>query len=47
VKQRTAVVEFDSLEKALATHKSEAYQQALRALGSAVERDFRIAEGTD
>jgi uncharacterized protein (DUF1330 family) len=47
VKQRTTVVQFDSLEKALATHRSEAYQQALQALGAAVERDFRIAEGTD
>jgi len=39
------VVEFDSFDNALAAHKSEAYQQALQAFGSAAERDFRILEG--
>jgi uncharacterized protein (DUF1330 family) len=43
--QRTIVVEFDSYDIALAAHKSEAYQMALRALGSGAERDFRIVEG--
>jgi len=43
--QRTIVVEFDSYEIALAAHKSEAYQKALQAFGSAAERDFRIVEG--
>lgn len=43
--QRTIVVEFDSYDIALAAHKSEAYQKALQALGSAAERDFRIVEG--
>ena len=42
---RTIVVEFDSYEIALAARESEAYQKALQALGSAVERDFRIVEG--
>jgi uncharacterized protein (DUF1330 family) len=43
--QRTIVVEFDSYDIALAAHKSEAYQKALQALGSAAKRDFRIVEG--
>jgi uncharacterized protein (DUF1330 family) len=43
--QRTVLVEFDSYDVALAAHKSAAYQKALRALGSAAERDFRIVEG--
>jgi uncharacterized protein (DUF1330 family) len=42
---RTVVVEFDSYDTALAARKSEAYQKALEALGSAAERDFRIVEG--
>jgi len=46
LQQRTILVEFDSYEIALAAHKSEAYQKALQALGSAAERDFRIVEGT-
>jgi uncharacterized protein (DUF1330 family) len=44
VNQRLVVTEFDSLEKALATYNSTAYQSALRVLGSAAERDFRIVE---
>jgi uncharacterized protein (DUF1330 family) len=43
--QRIVVTEFDSLEKALATYNSPAYQAALQALGSGAERDFRIVEG--
>jgi uncharacterized protein (DUF1330 family) len=45
LQQRTILVEFDSHEIALAAHESEAYQKALRALGSGAERDFRIVEG--
>jgi len=45
LQQRTVVVEFDSHDTALAAHESEAYQKALRALGSGAERDFRIVEG--
>lgn len=43
--QRTVVTEFDSLDKALAAHDSPGYQEALRVLGDAVERDMRIVEG--
>jgi uncharacterized protein (DUF1330 family) len=47
LKQRTVVVEFTSFELAQRTYASEAYQTALRALGTAAERDFRIVEGVD
>jgi uncharacterized protein (DUF1330 family) len=45
VNQRIVVTEFESLEKALATYNSPAYEAARKVLGSAVERDFRIVEG--
>ena len=45
LQQRTIVVEFDSYDRALAAHRSEAYQKALQALGSGADRDFRIVEG--
>lgn len=45
--ERTVVVEYESLEAALAAHESAPYQEALKALGDAVERDMRIVEGTD
>jgi uncharacterized protein (DUF1330 family) len=43
--QRTVVTEFESLEKAIAAHDSPGYQEALKVLGNAVERDMRIVEG--
>jgi len=45
LQQMTVVVEFDSYEIALAAYESADYKKALAALGSGVERDFRIAEG--
>jgi uncharacterized protein (DUF1330 family) len=45
LKQRTVIVEFASFEQAQRVYASEAYQAALRALGVAAERDFRIVEG--
>ena len=45
LKQMAVVVEFDSYEIALAAYESADYKKALVALGSGVERDFRIAEG--
>jgi uncharacterized protein (DUF1330 family) len=45
LKQRTAVIEWESLEKALAFHDSAEYQAALRALGDGAERDMRVVEG--
>lgn len=43
--QRTVVTEFESLAKAIAAHDTPGYQEALRVLGDAVERDMRIIEG--
>jgi len=45
LKQRTVLVEFESLEKAVACHDSPAYQEALQALEGGVTRDLRIVEG--
>jgi uncharacterized protein (DUF1330 family) len=45
LKQRTVVTEYESFAKAVEAYKSDAYQKALSALGSAAERDFRIVEG--
>ena len=45
LKQRIVVTEFESLEKAMTTYNSPAYEAALRVLGSGAERDFRIVEG--
>jgi len=47
LKQRVVVMQFDSFEKAVATYNSPAYQAALKVLGSAADRDFRIVEGVD
>jgi len=43
--QRVVVIEFDSVDRAVAAHDSSAYQAALKALGDAAERDIRISEG--
>jgi uncharacterized protein (DUF1330 family) len=45
LEQRIVVVEFDSLEQAIAAHDSPAYQAALRVLGDGADRDLRIVEG--
>jgi len=46
MKERTVVVEFDSLEKAKAAYEGPEYARALAALGKdAAERDMRIVEG--
>jgi uncharacterized protein (DUF1330 family) len=47
LKERTVVIEFASLEKAMSTFNSKAYQAAIEVLGDAVERDFRIVEGVE
>jgi uncharacterized protein (DUF1330 family) len=43
--QRTVVIEFDSVQKAIATYESDAYQAAFKLLQGAVERDVRMLEG--
>lgn len=45
VDERTTVIEFDSVEAAVAAYESPGYQEALRALGDGAERDLRIVEG--
>jgi uncharacterized protein (DUF1330 family) len=43
--QRAVILEFDSVEQAIAVHDSPGYQAALKALGNGAERDLRIVEG--
>ena len=42
--ERTVVIEFDSVDAALAAYESPAYKEARRLLGDTVERDIRIVE---
>jgi len=44
--QRTVVIEFDSVESAVATYESPGYQAALKVLAGGAERDLRIVEGS-
>jgi uncharacterized protein (DUF1330 family) len=44
--QRTVMIEFESVQAAIAAHDSPGYQEALKALGKdSVERELRIVEG--
>ena len=43
--ERVVVIEFESVERAIAVHDSPGYQAALKALGDGAERDLRIVEG--
>ena len=46
--QRTVVVEFDSVEQALAAYDSPAYKEALAVLGpNSAERDIRVLEAAE
>lgn len=42
--ERTALIQFDSVEAAVAAHESPAYQEALAALGDGALRDLRIID---
>ncbi len=44
VQQRVVLIEFDSVEQAVAAHDSADYQAALAILGDGVDRDLRIVE---
>ena len=44
--ERTVLVEFESLEKAIKAYNSNEYQKALKALDNGSDRDLRIFEGT-
>jgi len=41
------VIEFESVEKAMAVHDSPGYQAALKALGDGAVRDLRIVAGVE
>ena len=45
--QRTTVIEFASLDQAIAAHETPEYQEALKALDGGVTRDLRIIEGVE
>ena len=45
LRERLVIIEFDSMEKAIATHDSPAYKAALAALADGVVRDLRIVQG--
>jgi len=44
--ERAVLIEFESVEKAIATFESPGYQAAAKLLAGAVERDVRIIGGT-
>lgn len=45
LRQRTVLLEFQSVAQAVAAHDSPAYKAALDALGDGAEREIRIIEG--
>lgn len=47
VKQRMVIIEWPSLQDAIAAHDSPEYQAALKVFNNAAERDFRILEAME
>ena len=47
LKERTTIIEYPSLENAIAAYDSPAYQEALKAFGDGAVRDFRIVGGLE
>lgn len=45
IAERTVLIEFDSVEQAVAVHDGAAYQAALVALRGGARRDLRIVGG--
>jgi uncharacterized protein (DUF1330 family) len=45
--ERTTLIEFPSVEAAVAAYQSQGYQEALEVLGDAAERDLRIIEAVE
>jgi uncharacterized protein (DUF1330 family) len=45
--QRCVVIEFPSVEQAVAAYESEPYQRALRIMLGSVDREVRILPGSD
>ena len=46
IMERIVVIEFESVERAIAAYQSAAYGEARKVLGDSVKRDIRIVEGT-
>lgn len=44
---RTTLIEFPSVDGAVAAYRSGAYQEALRVLGDGAEREIRIIEAVE
>jgi uncharacterized protein (DUF1330 family) len=44
--ERSIVIEFDSVDRAIAAYESPAYQAAFKVLKGHAERDLRIVEGS-
>ena len=48
VMQRTVIIEFDSVDRAVAAYSSPGYKKALAALGKgSADRDIRIVEAVE
>jgi uncharacterized protein (DUF1330 family) len=48
IMQRTVIIEFDSVDRAVAAYNSPGYKKALAAMGKdSCERDIRIVEGVE
>jgi len=47
LKERSVLIEFESLKQAIATFEGARYQAAAKLLVGAVERDIRIMEGAE
>ena len=45
VSEQTVLIEFESIDKAIAAYQSADYQAALNALDGGADRDVRIFEG--
>jgi uncharacterized protein (DUF1330 family) len=46
IPERSVIVEFDSVQDAIAAYESPEYKEAMKVLGD-VKRDVRIVEGID
>ncbi len=47
VQERTVVIEFESVAKAIAVYESAEYQKSVVALAGGAERDVRVVAGFD
>ena len=45
--ERTVLIEFESMEAAIAAYESTAYQEALAVLSGGADRDIRLFEGLE